>query len=436
MNVRRYALLWSATAASLFCACQRDAAPSVASGAKANPPLAAIVPALNKEPVNSPDTDRLVLGQRSLGAAILGRLVSHEENVTFSPYSVHAALTMSALGARKETARQMREVLGLDALSREAITAGAAVQREAFSGASDPAALLTLRAANRLYVRDGFALAPAYVSALEGGFGAAPEIADFAHPEFARAAINGWVSAQTESMIVELIGPKMLTSRTLMTLVNAVYFKGQWEARFDEGRTSAASFIKLDGTEVEVEMMRQVASLRIGSHDQFDAVSLPYSGGEVDMLLVLPRRGAFDDVIKRAASDRFAAVLEVALTPQQVSLGVPKFDVRFQENLSPVLRALGIKDAFDAKKADFGGVSANAKKERLALDDVIHEAVVEVDEGGTEAAAATAVVGLEGLESVQQPRALTFDRPFLFMIRHLSTNAPLFVGTIVHPKAS
>ena len=246
--------------------------------------------------------------------------------------------------------------------------------------------------------------------------------------EQARKTINGWVSDETHERIPELIPSGAISPATVLVLTNAVYLKAPWARPFRKEDTADAPFHRLDGSSVDVPMMHQSTKLSFAEGDGYAAVELPYAGNKLAMLLVVPDEGQFDAVMAgmdAAALDGIAA----GLSGYQVTLAMPKFEFRTQVGLNDVLSQLGMPTAF-GDGADFSGMTTQTD---LFISAVLHEAFISVDEEGTEAAAATAVIMDE--TAAAQPAELTIDRPFIFAIRDTETGAVLFLGSVTDPSA-
>ena len=287
-----------------------------------------------------------------------------------------------------------------------------------------------MKIANAPFGQRGLAIKPAYLEALALGFGAGLRVVDYeADPEAARALINGWVADQTEQRIKQLLVHDDITGFTRLVLVNAIYLKAAWLTAFVADATSPATFTLAGGKAIQVPTMSTTTSLRYAAGSGWQAVELPYIGNQLAMTIVVP-----DDLAAFTASlsaDRFAAVVS-ALASRQVSLTLPKFSFESRQDLAPVLTALGMPLAFSSA-ADFSGITQD---ESIVITKVIHQATIDVDEKGTEATAATAVV----LGDVSAPGGdvvtLQVDRPFLFAIRDLQTGAVVFLGQVLDPSAT
>jgi serpin B len=247
--------------------------------------------------------------------------------------------------------------------------------------------------------------------------------------EAARQAINAWVAGETNDRITELLPEGAVDDMSRLVLTNAVYFDATWAQPFDPSATSDAVFTLPDGTEVTVPTMHGLVAARYARGDGWQALDLGYTGGEMSMLLILPDAGRFEEVegsLPAGLIDEVVASL--ADTEAQVSL--PRFEIRTQADLNEALGALGIVDAFDPARADFTGIST---EEALYISGVLHEAFIAVDEAGTEAAAATAVI----IGTTSMPVEIVeidFDRPFLFALRDRETGTALFLGRVLDPS--
>jgi serpin B len=283
--------------------------------------------------------------------------------------------------------------------------------------------------ANALWPQRGFPFLDAFLEGLGTRFGAGLHVVDYVEDhEGARRAINGWVDDETAGRIPELVPDGVLTTTTRLVLTNALYLNAPWAHPFDPGATSPVPFHRLDGTTTPVPTMHLGADLAYAAGDGWQAVELPYLGDELAMVVVVPDAGGFDAVeadLDPVLVDAVAAALE----PRAVDLALPAWEQRTQASLEDPLVALGMPTAF-SDGADFSAMSP----EPLAITDVVHEVFVAVDEAGTEAAAATAVVVGE-TAAPAEPVELVIDRPFLYWIVDRTTGALLFLGRVVEPDA-
>jgi serine protease inhibitor len=372
----------------------------------------------------------------AFGVALYRRLVADDPsaNLVMSPASIALALSMARAGARGQTATEMDALLrdlGTDehAAWVAALDSLLNARTGSFPDGSGQSQDVTLRIVNAPFAQRGFALEPAYLDALGGRFGAGLRLVDYVRAtEAARKAINAWVAEQTGQRIPELLAQGDVDDLTRLVLVNAIYLKAAWQTPFGDGATAPAPFTRLDGTTVDVPMMHAGGELPYASGTGWQAVELPYVGGKLSMLVIVP-----DDLaaFEQTLDDKGLAAIVAGLAIRNVSdLGLPKFGAESKIQLKPVLAALGMPTAF-TDSADFSGMT---KEEPLQIAAVIHQANIDVDEKGTEAAAATAVVA-RAASLPSDTVTLTVDRPFLFALRDVESSAVLFLGRITDPSA-
>jgi serpin B len=347
-------------------------------------------------------------------------------NLFYSPYSISSALAMTYAGARGETERQMAATLHYTLPQARLHPAFNALDASLTSQGKEDT--FQLHIANALWGQKGFAFLPAFLDTLAENYGAGLRAVDFVNAVVAaRQTINAWVSEQTQDKIKDLIKPGALDSSVRLVLTNAIYFKGKWAAPFEKSSTHDGPFTLPDGGTVSVPMMNQTSSFKYAEGEGYQAIELPYRDSDAAMLIVLPQTGRFDD-IEAAFSSELVAGITGQLAPRSVRLTMPKFTYESEFQLADVLAQMGMPAAFD--DADFTGMTGQRD---LFISQVVHKAFVAVDEEGTEAAAATAVIMraaaiLEGVE-------MKVDRPFLFLIRDTRTGSILFVGRVLNPKS-
>jgi serpin B len=346
-------------------------------------------------------------------------------NALFSPYSIAAALTMTHAGARGLTAEQMASVLHLPFAGDRVHEARS--QLDADLAAADES--LVLRVANSLWPQAGYPLRDEFLELVGRWYAAAVKVVDYIEAaEAARLAINTWVEEHTEGKIRDLVPPGGVGAMTRLVLVNAIYFYGTWVHQFDAASTRPGPFHLLDGQSREVPLMEQTDEFRYAEGDGWRAARLPYRG-RASMLVVVPDERRFAEVEARFGPDLLAEVRE-ALELRRLHLVLPRFELTCALELGEALVALGMVDLFDLMRADLTGMTAVRE---LFVSEVFHNAFVAVDERGTEAAAATAVVvGVASLPIVP-PAELIVDRPFLLAIEHQSSDAMLFLGRVIDP---
>ncbi len=354
---------------------------------------------------------------------------SKQGNFVASPFSVHGAMSMVAAGAAGDTEAQMVRTLGLPAEKTARSTALVALRdRMEAAGARGE---VTLDIANRVWVQKSYRLLPAFARGVELVFAAGFAEADFAdRAEAARQEINGWVESRTRNRIRNLVPAGLLSPMTRMVLVNAIYFHGAWETSFPENRTEAAPFHIAPGRTVRADLM-QAHLERVGYRAEpgLQVCELPYRGRNLSMVVLLPEAGKLGDLEARIATEGFDAVCG-AVVPQTVDVALPRFKIEAQFVLNEPLATLGMRDAFDSSKADFSGMTGTRD---LFVSIVLHKAFIEVNEKGTEAAAATAVIMERGAAIPSKPVEFRANRPFLFALRDRPSGAVLFLGRMARP---
>jgi serpin B len=351
------------------------------------------------------------------------------ENIFFSPHSISIALGMTYAGARGNTEAQMADALHFT-LEQEKLHPAFNQLDLALRSRAEPSGEdangFRLSVVNSIWPQKDYPFLPDFLDVLGVHYGASLYLLDFiSDPEGSRLVINDWVAGQTENRIQDLIPEGVISALTRLVLTNAVYFNAAWQTPFDEADTTEGAFTRLDGTEVTVPMMRQTADMDWASGSGWQAVALPYEREELGMALILPDDfEAFESSLDLAALD---AILD-ALSLHSVDITLPKFSFDSSFSLKDALISLGMTDAFD-DRSDFSGMDGSLD---LYIEAVLHKAFVDVNEAGTEAAAATAVV--VNWRGLPEPTAIVLDRPFLFLIWDGPTGAILFLGRVVDPS--
>lgn len=399
------------------------------------PPVAMAVSDAPRAAAEAPsgDVQNVAASMESFGSDLYAVVGTGGGNLVFSPASIMTALAMTYAGARGVTAEQMAAVLriGLDdpAFHSAMNALDLALESRSFKSGDDR---VQLSIANSLWGQDGLAFEQPFLDTLAEDYGTGMRLVDFTiAAESARVQINDWVESQTNDKITDLIPEGVLNDLTRLVLVNAVYLDATWALQFDPNDTSDGSFTTLAGAQATAPMMRQTSVFSYAKGDGWQAVQLPYSGDKLAMLLIVPDQGRFNDVEQGLGSGLLSEAVS-GLSSASVALTVPKFTFRTETQLGSALKTLGMPTAFDPNNADFSGMTT---EERLLIDEVIHEAYIAVDEEGTEAAAATAVV-MQETSAPMVDETLTIDRPFIFALRDTETGALLFLGRVVDPSAS
>ncbi len=402
-------------------------------------------PDLSGEPNANPDIPeaqlREVARDNAAFAVDLYRELASDphENVFLSPYSISVALAMTYAGASGQTADEMEAVLhftdGQDvhpafAGLQHALAERATTEDLAF-GDEDPETVdaFELNVANALWAREGIELAEAFQSLVADYYGAGVAEADFiGDPDGERERINAWIADQTEDRIDELLPPGAIDPQTVLVLTNAIYFLASWESEFDPEVTVDDGFRTAAGDEVTVPFMRQELRTDYAETHGARAIELKYVGGDVSMVLILPEEGTFETFEADLDADALFEIFD-ALSDHTGSLALPQFEIETEFELSTPLIDLGMPTPF-GDGADFSEMFANGGA-GVAIDEVYHDAFITIDEEGTEAAAATAVV----MDESAPPSwgQLRFDRPFLFCIRDRPTDSVLFLGRVTDP---
>jgi serpin B len=349
-------------------------------------------------------------------------------NRFFSPVSIATALGIAYAGAGGETAREMAAVLHFDVLppSEFPLALGSlAKQLMERPGVS-------LQIANRLWGQQGYDFRPEFLAQTDRAHGGALETIDFEQPDSARQTINAWVADRTSGKVAALIPPGVLDRATRLVLTNAIVFKANWLTPFRIEATRPEPFHPESAAPVEVPMMHQTTRLSHGEAEGVRIVELGYVGRSMSLVVLLPAEGSsLGELESRLTGDRLISWLD-GLVPRRVDLSLPRFRSRSAVRLDPSLRELGLTRPFNPAQADFSGLTT---RERLFLSAIVHEAVVDVDEQGTEAAAATGMaVAATMAGRPETPVVFRADRPFVYLIRDQATGAILFLGRLSDPR--
>ena len=379
----------------------------------------------------------VVAALHGLAGGLYGRLAAEPGNLVLSPYSVAVALGMTWAGAGGRTAAEMRRVLRVTGDARfhgglNALTAHV----DGLAGPQDRAdgsrAELALGGANQLYGQRGVGWERDFLDLLAREYAAGLREVDYenAHEE-AREQINDWVGGRTQGRIPELIPAGVLDPLTRLVLVNALYLKAPWEIPFEKSLSESMPFQRGDGSSVDVDTMVQpMLETTLTQGDGWRAAQLPYAGRTLAMTLVLPDPGRMRQVEAAVTTGGLADVLSAGRAAM-LEVRLPKWTFRTQTPLTDVLQELGMRTAFDSDRADF--LPMTEEDLDLYVSAVLHEGFIAVDEQGTEAAAATAVVVRDESAPVSEP--FHVDRPFLFAIHDVEHGIPLFLGKVDDPQA-
>lgn len=372
-------------------------------------------------------------GGNALAADLYAQLRAPDSaNLFFSPYSISTALAMASAGAEGPTKAQMDKVLHLPPLDGQLQPAVSSLRKLLL--ADDKSSGFRLRVANRLWGQAGFQFVPDFLRVMKDDYGAELGVVDFKQAEAARRTINTWVEEQTDDKIQNLLAPGVLHDDTRLVLTNAIYFKARWLHEFSKAATKDAAFHAPGRRELTVATMHQKHRLNYGAWDDLQVLELPYAGGgDLSMLILLPRKvDGLRDLEARLTAESLQT-WSSGLQERLVDVSLPKFKMTSEFSLADVLATLGMPLAF-SRQADFSGIST---QEKLFISAVIHKAFVDVNEEGTEAAAATAIaIGAMAMRPLpEQPVEFRADHPFVLLIRDRRTEAVLFLGRVTNPQA-
>jgi serpin B len=383
---------------------------------------------------------QLVGDNNSFAFAMYHMIKDKADNMFFSPYSISVALAMTYTGARNETESQMAAALHFNFAQDKLHSLFNALDLELASRKSsegnEDGKYLKLNIANAIWAQEGYPFLQQFLDTLALNYGAGIWLVDFeSDPEQARLTINDWVARQTENKIMDLLARGNIDEFTRLVLANAIYFNAAWAIPFDEELTYDGDFYLMDDSTITVPMMipqggsgENNETYTAATGPGYQAVELPYYGGEFSMLIVIPDQGtftAFEQLLD------YPLIEEIVnnLKDENIRLRMPKFGCESQFDLSKSLAEMGMPNAFNSQDADFSGFDGRVGQ--LYIGAVIHKSFISVDEAGTEAAAATAVV-IFGV-GLPDYREIIINRPFIYMIRDIKTGAILFLGRIKNP---
>ena len=354
---------------------------------------------------------------------------SDGDNIFFSPYSILIALTMTYEGAMGQTAEEMQSVLHIpedDNLRRANIA-------KIYNDINQKDKGYKLSTANALWAQKNYKFLDEYTDIVEKYYGGKVTNLDFAgESEKSREIINTWVEDQTNNKIKDLIPQGVLNSLTRLILTNAIYFKGTWVKQFDKDDTRDEDFSTISGQKVKTPMMRSTgddAKFKYAETDDIQILEIPYEGEDLSMLILLPKEDNIDTMEESITNEKLSEWKNM-LNEQRVDIFIPKFKFETKYFMAEALKEMGMASAFNVPPADFSGMDGTKD---LKIQDVIHQAFVEVNEEGTEAAAATAVI--VGITSLPPPvPRFRADHPFVFIIQQKDTGNILFLGRVSDPS--
>ena len=379
--------------------------------------------------LQNPAVEELAAANTAFGLDLYQRQQETGDNLVLSPFSISLALAMVYAGSAGKTRSQMGAALRFDGQDERLHSAFAALQRRLAS--IHESGSVEILNAQALWLQRGYGVRPDFVRLIETLYSASVQSVDFARePSIARRQINQWVEERTDHRITQLLPSGSIDLLTRLVLANAVYFRGAWRHPFDPQQTVADAFWITSDAAVQTPFMTQKVATGYAESNEWQLLHLPYAGGSVSMVLVLPRQPDGLAHLGAALSARDLAAWIGLLQRREVELLLPRFKVTTGVSLKTTLRSMGMEDAFHQDKADFSGLAD--PDQPLHISAVAHKAFIEVNEKGTEAAAATGVV-LAARSMPPPPAVFRADRPFLFLIRDELTGSVLFLGRVANP---
>jgi serpin B len=398
------------------------------------------------------DFDLAARATNQLGIDLHRQLARGDENLCLSPYSIQSALAMTFAGADGDTRTEMTRVLhfpsdgdaihasfgalqgSLEEMSKK--TAKIAEQSKKGGGPSEP---ITLAIANRLFAQSGYDFRDSFRELVKRFYGAPFETLDFKkNPEGTRQHINKWVADQTRDRIRDLIPTNGVSKDTRLVLANAIYLKAPWASPFNTARTKPEPFHVHGGSTISVPTMHDRDDFAYAKRNGFTVLSQHYSGSDLQFLILLPDKL---DGLHELESQLSAELLQqcTKLERHDVDLSMPKFKIEPRTiALAETFQTLGMKTAFNRPpgSANFDKIAPRKPDDYLAISDIFHKTFISMDEKGTEAAAATAIVMLGVRAAIQRPEPIVVkvDRPFLYAIQHVPSGACLFIGRVTDPR--
>jgi serpin B len=393
------------------------------------PAFAGIVKS-EKPRITSPDTTLadevlLVEGNSTFAFDLYQALRGKEGNLFFSPYSISLMMAMAFAGAQGQTAQQIADAMSYN-LSPDELHAAFNYLSLRLAQRTSAADNFQLDIVNDIWGQKNYQFLQAYLDILAQNYSAGLRVVDFtSDPDGARKEINDYIYDQTHKLIKDLIPAGAINAFTRLVLTNAIYFKADWASKFNKNETHDGVFKLLDNSQVTLPMMNQRSLFKIASGKEWKAIELPYKGEQIAMDIILPDDfNAFEESLDITTINQILA----AMDSRDVQLSMPKFKFASDFDLKEALSALGMPVAFDPANADFSGIT---NVEGLYIQGVVHKAFVAVDEEGTEAAAAGAVI----IGTVSMPESFTVDSPFIFFIRDVQTGSILFMGRVLNPAS-
>jgi len=382
------------------------------------------IPVLNDSGATASSVEATVEACNGFAFDLYGRYSAGDGNILFSPYSISTALSMTYESARGETAEEMEAVFGFLEDPSERLPSVAGI----YNTLNEEGREYALHTVNALWVQQGYPVQEDYVDAIVSYYGGDVNALDFvAEPDESRVTINEWVEERTNDRIKDLFPSGSIDADVRLVLTNAIYFKGDWLYMFDEEATNEEEFHVTPTTSVEVDMMSLRDDFNYAETDELQLLELPYTGEDVSMLILLPKRSYMGDVEAQLSAERLGEWVDM-MEGATVNVYLPRFTFETKYFMMEDLAEMGMPTAF-TDAADFSGMTGNRE---LFIDKVIHQAFIEVNEEGTEAAAATGVS--MKLSAAMPGEVFRADHPFIFLIRDMDTGVILFMGRVTDPS--
>jgi len=352
------------------------------------------------------------------------------ENIFISPYSIFTALAMTYEGAEGDTADEMASVLSVE----QDNASFHEYMKNLYELLNEQNEDYNISTANALWIKKNFQLLETYLSVIRDFYGGEATEVDFSNPEESAEIINNWVENHTNNLIQDLITPDVIDPLTALILTNAIYFKGVWRVQFDPINTTDRDFETNTEDTIQVPTMKLVDTEDVFYYtetDDLQILELPYTGDDLSMMILLPKNNDLSDIIDTIDDDSFLEWKE-SMIERNVDIYLPKYKVETKYSLKPHLQQLGMNNPF-TPIADFSGITGGKD---LYISSVVHKAYIDVNEEGTEAAAATGVVMVLTSNGRGGSSRITFDcdHPFLYLIQHTQTGTILFMGKVVDPQ--
>ncbi len=409
------------------------------------PPSAEAPPSVNNSPAEGTagsDTSDVVMANNAFALDLYSRLANQPGNLFFSPYSIESVLAMTSAGARGQTADQMSRVLHLSGAPEavhggfaaliENLNAGERSTRDRLHDAIKEGIPYQLFVANSLWCQQGYPFRDDFLKIAGDRYRAGLNLIDFENAaESARQQINDWVAKKTHDKIQDLVPQGKIDGSTRLVLADAIYFKGHWRVEFDKSQTQDAPFHPNPSQTISVRTMNVQDRFGYTETENLQMLELPYFAGKMSIIILLPKKVDGLPKLEQSLNAARMGQLLAQMQAREVNVFLPKFKLTSEFSLANKLQTMGMADAF-SPQADFSGIDG---MKSLYIGAVLHKAYVDIDEEGTEAAAATAVIAVASAVEPPRPSPVIFraDHPFLFLIRHDQTGAILFMGRVTSP---